>query len=85
MNKRILNIYFALSALTLSAVASTAIATPSPCTTPPTDCAAQPAIQQSATPEPQHALTRREVIDDLIKAEKDGTIKRLNDTIYHGS
>jgi len=42
-------------------------------------------VQQNAQPEMPHPLTRREVIDELIKAEKDGTLERLNETVYHGS
>ena len=41
--------------------------------------------QGAATQPAQHALTRRDVYDQLIQAEKDGTIKRLNDTVYFGS
>ncbi|WP_081938603.1 DUF4148 domain-containing protein [Burkholderia pyrrocinia] len=43
------------------------------------------AVQQDAQPQIPRPLTRREVIDDLIRAEKDGTIQRLNETVYHGS
>ncbi|MBY4672322.1 DUF4148 domain-containing protein [Burkholderia multivorans] len=85
MNKSIRQISFVLSALTLATSVTTAFATPSPGTTSPADRPAQPVIQQNATPEAQHALTRREVIDELIRAEQDGTLQRLNDTIYHGS
>ncbi|WP_321852116.1 DUF4148 domain-containing protein [Burkholderia diffusa] len=85
MNKSIRHISYVLSALTLAASTTAAFAAPSPGTTSPADHSAPPVIQQNATPEAQHALTRREVIDELIKAEQDGTLQRLNDTVYHGS
>ena len=39
------------------------------------------ASQAAQTP---HSLTRREVYDQLVKAEKDGSLARLNATIYFG-
>ncbi|WP_035512878.1 hypothetical protein [Paraburkholderia nodosa] len=33
----------------------------------------------------QHGLTRRDVYNQLIQAEKDGTLDKLNATIYYGS
>lgn len=40
---------------------------------------------QSATPaETSHGLTRREVYNQLVQAEKDGSLDRLNDTVYAG-
>jgi hypothetical protein len=32
-----------------------------------------------------HSLTRREVFDQLVKAEKDGSLARLNATVYFGA
>jgi hypothetical protein len=32
-----------------------------------------------------HALTRQEVYNQLVQAEKDGTLKHLNDTVYKGN
>ena len=31
-----------------------------------------------------HGLTRKQVYDELVKAEKDGSLARLNSTIYAG-
>jgi hypothetical protein len=39
------------------------------------------ASQAAQTP---HSLTRHEVYDQLVKAEKDGSLARLNATIYFG-
>ena len=39
------------------------------------------ASQAAQTP---HSLTRREVYDQLVKAEKDGSLARMNATIYFG-
>lgn len=33
----------------------------------------------------EHGLTRKEVYAQLVQAEKDGTIARLNATVYKGS
>ncbi|CAB3782033.1 DUF4148 domain-containing protein [Pararobbsia alpina] len=41
----------------------------------PTD----PAAQQA------HGLTRKQVYDDLVRAEKDGSLARLDATLYKGS
>jgi len=38
------------------------------------------AMQQAS-----HGLTRRDVYNQLVQAEKDGTIARLNATVYFGS
>ena len=40
-----------------------------------------PVAQATQTP---HSLTRREVYDQLVKAEKDGSLARLNATLYFG-
>ena len=42
---------------------------------------AEAAPQAAQTP---HSLTRREVYDQLVKAEKDGSLARLHATIYAG-
>ncbi|VWC41866.1 DUF4148 domain-containing protein [Burkholderia lata] len=78
-------ISLAFSALTLTIVTTSALAAPSPRTTDQINPPAPAAVQQHAAPEAPHALTRREVIEDLIRAEKDGSLQRLNDTVYHGS
>jgi hypothetical protein len=39
----------------------------------------------SKTAQPPHSLTRREVYDQLLKAEKDGSLDRLNATVYLGA
>lgn len=73
MNKSTRNFPFALSSFVLAATATAAFSTPSPCTGSP------------ANPEAQHALTCLEVIEDLIWSGKDGSLQRLNDTIYQRS
>jgi hypothetical protein len=42
---------------------------------------AEAASQAAQTP---HRLTRRDVYDQLVKAEKDGSLARLNATVYLG-
>ena len=37
-----------------------------------------PAVQQA------HGLTRKQVYDQLVQAEKDGSLARLNATLYEG-
>ncbi len=39
------------------------------------------ASQAAQTP---HSLTRRDVYNQLVKAEKDGSLARLNATVYFG-
>lgn len=41
--------------------------------------------QESLNNDTNHRLTREEVYQQLVKAEKDGSLKRLNDTIYKGN
>ncbi len=38
-----------------------------------------------ATVQAQHGLTRRDVYNQLVQDEKDGTLDRLNATVYFGS
>lgn len=38
-------------------------------------------FQAAMTP---HSLTRRDVFNQLVKAEKDGSFERLNSTLYAG-
>ncbi len=42
---------------------------------------AEAASQAAQTP---HSLTRRDVYDQLVQAEKDGSLARLNATVYFG-
>jgi hypothetical protein len=42
---------------------------------------AEAASQAARTP---HSLTRRDVYDQLVKAEKDGSLARLNATVFLG-
>ena len=42
---------------------------------------AEAASQAAQTP---HSLTRRDVYDQLVKAEKDGSLARLNATVFFG-
>lgn len=69
MNESTRNFLFALSSFVLAAAASAAFATPSPSTESPAD------------PQAQHVLTRLEVLEDLIWAEKDDSLQCLNETI----
>ncbi|RQU99667.1 DUF4148 domain-containing protein [Burkholderia cenocepacia] len=85
MNKRIRHMSYALSALTLAASTTTAFAASSAEAASPGYYSAAPSIQRNATPEAQRALTRRDVINELIQAGQDGTLQRLNDTVFHGS
>ncbi|MGY6240117.1 DUF4148 domain-containing protein (plasmid) [Burkholderia ambifaria] len=85
MNKSIRHISYVLSALTLAASTTTAFAASSAEATSPGYHSAAPLIQRNAAPEAQRALTRRDVINELIQAEQDGTLQRLNDTVFHGS
>jgi hypothetical protein len=48
---------------------------------PVAEAAAQAPAQAAQTP---HRLTRRDVYDQLVKAEKDGSLARLNATVYFG-
>ncbi|MGN3967147.1 DUF4148 domain-containing protein [Burkholderia gladioli] len=85
MNKSIRRIYYVLSALALAASTTTAFAASSSEATSPGYHSAAPLIQRNAAPQAQRALTRRDVINELIQAEQDGTLQRLNDTVFHGS
>ncbi|WP_334043091.1 DUF4148 domain-containing protein [Burkholderia ambifaria] len=85
MNKSIRHISYVLSALTLAASTTTAFAASSAEAAAPGYHAAAPLILRNAAPEAQRALTRRDVINELIEAEQDGTLQRLNDTVFHGS
>ncbi|WP_186193660.1 DUF4148 domain-containing protein [Burkholderia gladioli] len=85
MKTSIRKISYVLCAFMLSAPAAAAFATDIPGTTLSADISAQSVIQQYATPEVEHALTRREVIDELIKAQQDGSLERLNHMLYRGS
>jgi hypothetical protein len=85
MNKHIRFFSPALSILALALSTTVACAATSSDAVSPSSQSAPLVVQQGAQLDTPHPLTRREVIDDLIKAEKDGTIERLNDTVYHGS
>ncbi|MBR8409036.1 MULTISPECIES: DUF4148 domain-containing protein [Burkholderia cepacia complex] len=85
MNKYLRFFSPALSILALGVCATAAYAAQPSDSSAPNVRSSPFTVQQSAQPEMPHALTRREVIDDLIKAEKDGSLQRLNDTVYHGS
>ncbi|AOJ17119.1 hypothetical protein [Burkholderia vietnamiensis] len=85
MNKRIRHISYVLSALTVAASATTALAASSAEAASPGYHSAAPLIQRNAAPEAQRAMTRGEVINDMIKAGQDGTLQRLDDTVFHGS
>jgi 2-polyprenyl-6-methoxyphenol hydroxylase-like FAD-dependent oxidoreductase len=43
-----------------------------------------PASQSSGSAAMQHALTRKDVYNQLVQAQKDGTINRMN-AIYYGT
>jgi hypothetical protein len=43
---------------------------------------AEAAFQAAQTP---HSLTRRDVYNQLVKAEKDGSLSRLDATVYSGA
>ncbi|WP_175885021.1 DUF4148 domain-containing protein [Burkholderia sp. BCC0044] len=85
MTKRIRHISYVLSALTLAAATTTAFAASSAEAASPGYHSAAPLIQRDAAPEARRALTRRDVINELIQAGQDGTLQRLNDTVFHGS
>lgn len=85
MNKYLRFFSPALSILALAVSTTAACAAQSSDSIAPNVQSAPFTVQQNARPEMPHSLTRREVIDDLIKAEKDGSLQRLNDTVYHGS
>jgi hypothetical protein len=46
---------------------------------------ADPHPSTAAATQASHGLTRQDVRQQLIQAEKDGTISRLNATVYFGS
>ena len=50
-------------------------------TTPIRRRAPKLSFQAAQTP---HSLTRRDVYNQLVKAEKDGSLARLNATVYFG-
>ncbi|MDN7700276.1 DUF4148 domain-containing protein [Burkholderia semiarida] len=85
MNKSIRHISHALSALALAASTMTAFAASAAEAASPAYHSSAPLIQRNATPQAPRALTRRDVINELIQADQDGTLQRLNDTVFHGS
>jgi hypothetical protein len=46
--------------------------------------AAQAQLPSGAMLQQSHGLTRQQVYDQLVEAEKDGTLTRLNNTVYKG-
>ncbi len=70
----------ALSVTTVSVHASTQCHDDSAHAIAPQDSARQSESADTARP-----LTRREVIEELIRAEQDGSLQRLNETVYNGS
>jgi hypothetical protein len=48
------------------------------------EVAAPATVTTSQAAQTPHSLTRRDVYNQLVKAEKDGSLARLNATIYAG-
>lgn len=74
----------------LSAIALSVTAVPVHASAPchddsPHAVAPQDSARQSDSADTAHPLTRREVIEALIRAEQDGSLQRLNETVYNGS
>ncbi|WP_415868467.1 DUF4148 domain-containing protein [Burkholderia ambifaria] len=85
MKKHISLIAPLLSAIALS-VTSAPVHASTPChDNSPQAATRQDSARQSESADTAHPLTRREVIEDLIRAEQDGSLQRLNETVYNGS
>jgi hypothetical protein len=87
MNKLFSSIAPVAIALAASLGCAAAHAAPQPADTSTAIAAqvhsAQP-TQSAAPAEASHGLTRREVHKQLVRAEQDGSLARLDDTIYAG-